>query len=144
MRKKRAVIFDDDIIILNVLKEFFLFKGYEVLTFLEPVDCPIVEDKAECPSLKTCADIIMTDYMMPKMNGIELLKTQAGRGCKLSIENKALMSGYEIEPRTIRELGCAFFKKPLSLRELSAWLTERERQMDLSRPLGDAMNGKTQ
>ena len=39
MRKPRAITFDDDIIysfILNLLKDFFLMRGYAVLCFSDP------------------------------------------------------------------------------------------------------------
>ena len=136
MRKRRAVIYDDDDIILNVLNEYFTARNYEVVTYQEPVICPIVSDKAVCSSLSACADIVITDFMMPIMNGIELLKAQARGGCKVPINNKALISGNEsMALGAIHEIGCAFFKKPFSLGQLSTWLSERESQMDLSQPL---------
>jgi CheY-like chemotaxis protein len=122
-----------------VLQQYFSQRGYEVLTYQEPVICPIAEDNVECSDLDACADIIVTDFMMPKMNGIELLKAQTNRGCRLTIKNKALISGYDVEEmgvHDLHELGCAFFRKPFNFDELSAWLSERELQMDLSRPLG--------
>lgn len=134
MRSRRAVIYDDDKVILDVLKQFFALRGYEVMTFEEPVVCPISEELAQCTSLDACADIMITDLMMPTMSGIELLKAQAKRGCKLTMKNKALMSGYDIEkfePQEIHELGCAFFRKPFDLIEFGAWLSVRELQMNL-------------
>ncbi len=77
---------------------------------------------------------MITDLMMPTMSGIELLKAQAKRGCKLTMKNKALMSGHDIEnfeSQKIQELGCAFFRKPFDLSEFGAWLSVRELQMDL-------------
>jgi DNA-binding NtrC family response regulator len=139
MRKRRAVIYDDDLVIKDMLNQYFSDRGYEVLTFKEPVVCPIEEDSVTCSNLNACADIIVTDFMMPIMNGIELLKAQTKRGCKLTIKNKALTSGFDVEDigvPDLHELGCAFFRKPFNFDEMSAWLSERELQMDLSRPLG--------
>ncbi len=138
MRSRRAIIYDDDKVILDMLKEYLSSRGYEVMTFREPVVCPISENAANCASIDTCADIMMTDLMMPKMNGVELLQAQMKRGCKLSVKNKAIMSGYDIEqfyPQEIRDLGCTFFRKPFDFSEISLWLSVRELQMDLLQPL---------
>ena len=43
IRKKRAVIYDDDDMILKVLKEFLSMRDYEVFTFQSPVICPLGE-----------------------------------------------------------------------------------------------------
>jgi CheY-like chemotaxis protein len=138
MRSRRAVIYDDDKIILDVLKQYLSLRGYEVITFGEPVVCPINEDSALCTSLNACADIMITDLMMPTMNGIELLKAQIKRGCKLTMKNKALMSGYDTDnfaSKEIHEMGCAFFRKPFDFGEVDEWLSVRELQMDLLQPL---------
>ncbi len=138
MRSRRAVIYDDDTVILDVLKQYLSLRGYEVMSFKEPVVCPINEEVAQCTSLNSCADIMITDLMMPAMNGIDLLKAQAKRGCKLNMKNKALISGFDtddFDSEDVYKLGCAFFKKPFDFSELSIWLSERELQMDLLQPL---------
>ncbi len=122
------------------MKDYFTFRGSEVLTYQEPVVCPVDNDAPDCTQFNPCADIILTDFIMPKMNGIELLMAQSGRNCKLSPKNKALISGYIDDKRLdkVHELGCAYFIKPFNLDEVAAWLDERERQMDLSQPLGSS------
>ncbi len=138
MRNRRAVVYDDDEVILDVLKQYLSLRGYEVITFAEPVVCPINEDSALCTNLNACADIMITDLMMPTMNGIELLKAQIQRGCKLAMKNKALMSGYDtdhFESEEIYEMGCAFFRKPFDFSQFGKWLSVRELQMDLLQPL---------
>jgi len=48
MRKPRAIIFDDDIFILILLKDFFLMRGYEVLHLSGPtIVCPLYGDEGE-------------------------------------------------------------------------------------------------
>ncbi len=138
MRNRRAVIYDDDTLILGMMNEYLTQRGYEVMTFREPVVCPICENAADCTSLNACADVMFTDLMMPLMNGVELLKAQIQRGCKLPVKNKAIMSGYDIEqfyPQEIRDLDCTFFRKPFDFEEISLWLSVRELQMDLLQPL---------
>ncbi len=138
MRKRRAIVFDDDIVITGLLKKFFILRDYDVVTYNEPVICPIYLNRAECDTNGPCADIMIVDYKMPVMSGIELLKAQQTRKCGLNAKNKALVTGYadSIDRSAIEELGCAFFEKPLNFTRLAAWFDECEQRMDLSRPLG--------
>ena len=129
----------DEIVILNLLERYFSRRGYEVLTFTEPNVCPIYEDStAICMNKKPCGDIILVDFKMPRMNGIELLEYQDKQGCKLDIGNKAVISGYmedEYLPK-VSDIGCAFFKKPFNFADLSIWLDKREKNIDFSQPVG--------
>ena len=138
MRRRRAILVDDEPVVLNMLKMFFELRGYDVIACREPVRCPVYEDHAKCGNLRPCADVVITDYRMPKMSGIELLEAQARMGCKLASRNKVVISGYLDEPelRKIEELGCAFLQKPFTPEELEAWLVGCEERMDLTKPLG--------
>ena len=138
MRKPRAIIYDDEIILLNLLKRWMVHRGYEVLTFHEPAVCPIYEKHAEkCTQEYQCTDVFITDFKMPRMTGLELLQNQLQRFCKLDVKQKAVISGdIEHENRKlIREMGISFFKKPLIISEFSEWLSECEKRIDLSVPL---------
>jgi CheY-like chemotaxis protein len=139
MRKPRAIIFDDHETTLLALKKWMSKRGYEVIAFNEPIICPIYEKKTEsCIKENQCADIIITDFKMPRMNGIELLQYQSQRGCTLDIKNKAIISAYmdDENKKAIKKIGCIFFEKPLELSELSDWLSECEKRIDLLLPLG--------
>ena len=137
-RKPRAIIFDDEELFLNTLKKWFSHKNYEVFTFNKPIVCPIYEKRTDnCMKVNPCADVIITDFKMPEMNGIELLQYQSQRGCKLDIRNKAIISGYidDESRKAIEKLGCSFFEKPLELSLISDWLNTCEKRIDLSLPL---------
>jgi DNA-binding response OmpR family regulator len=139
MRKRRAVVIDDEPIIVRLLKDFFSLREYEVLAYTEPVICPIQREEGDaCDSDYPCADVMITDFNMPRMNGLQLLQEQSRKGCKLTIKNKAVMSGFidEESRKKIQQLGCAFFQKPIDYSEFSAWLDECEKRVDLSQPLG--------
>jgi CheY-like chemotaxis protein len=140
MRQKRIIVFDDDVIMLRTLDECLSSMGYEVLSFNEPIICPIYSgDSDNCTTEKLCADIILTDYNMPKMNGIELLQKQSQRGCKLDKRNKSIISGYidEETNKEIQKLDYSLFDKPIELSELSYWLSECNKRIDLSIPLAE-------
>lgn len=48
MRKRRAIIYDDNLDVSNVLREHFTLRGYDVLTYHETGTCPAYEDRAAC------------------------------------------------------------------------------------------------
>ena len=138
MRKRRAVVFDDEPIILKVLTYFLTSLNYEVIAFPEPVACPLYNGSAEaCPKELPCADIMITDLVMPAMTGVELIRLQTTNGCKLTTKNKAVMSGHlgEVNKKSIRELGCGAFEKPISLDTLAVWIAQCEERVALSQPI---------
>lgn len=139
IRKKRAVIYDDDGTILKVLKEILSMRDYEVFTFQSPVICPLGEiEKNSCLKPYPCADIMISDFNMPKMNGITLFRQQLQMDCKMDLRNKAIMSGYleEQHNKMLGELGIHFFQKPIKFSDLSAWLDQCELRINLQQPLG--------
>jgi hypothetical protein len=111
--------------------------GYEVLTYKEPVICPVWVNDADCSIDSPCADIIIANLVMPKMTGSRLFKTQSQRGCKVALKNKAFILGNfaYITVNEIMESECVIFEEPIDFRKVTAWLKTREQQMDLSQPL---------
>lgn len=67
MELGRILIVDDDEYIRQVLKEFFLTLGYEVWTADGGTD-------ALRKFVPGAYDIVISDFAMPDMNGLELLK----------------------------------------------------------------------
>jgi len=139
MRKRRAIVFDDDTAILTMLTDFFSHRGYEVFAFHDPsIICPLQARIAfDCGKLAPCADIMLTDFHMPRMTGLDLLHQQTIRGCGMDIRNKAIISGFikqEDKDRALR-MGYTMFPKPFPLTMLMAWLDHCEQRMDLGQPL---------
>jgi CheY-like chemotaxis protein len=139
MRKRRAIVIDDEQMIVTLFRHFFSTRDYEVFSYTRPVECPIRDVKGslqstDCP----CADVIITDYRMFPMNGLTLLQRQAAFGCPIPKENKAVMSGY-INQETLNHInksGYHFFSKPIDFSAFSGWLEQCDKRVDLSQPLG--------
>jgi CheY-like chemotaxis protein len=138
MRKPRAIVCDDDEAIQLLFRHILERAGYEVLTADTPITCAFYREHDDsCPQHDRCTDVLITDYAMPDMTGLELLEMQHNGGCKLTSKNKALVTGNEDSGLRKRAavLGCHFFPKPLLISSLLAWIKECEKRFDLSEPL---------
>lgn len=136
----RIFVFDDDPAITRLLQIMLSYKGHHVLTFPDPTACPVYSTAGcTCPQDFPCADVIITDVMMPNMNGIEMLQLQNERGCKAPAANKALMSASltrEIQ-QAAADLGCHFIRKPFRIDELNDWLDDCLARIPAERPLAE-------
>ncbi len=66
--KKKILIVDDEVDLLEILGTFFQSKGFEVLTAPDGVEAQkIIDDEAHL-------DVVIADVKMPRAGGIEVLK----------------------------------------------------------------------
>jgi two-component system chemotaxis sensor kinase CheA len=136
--KIRALVFEDDGTLRYVVKCVLDGRGYEVMAFENPAACPLLKaHECRCDSDEMCADIIVSDVDMPQLSGLEFVKAQKEKGCK--IVNIGLMSGHwsEEQLKQARELGCKTFEKPLDIAEFNHWLDECEVRLSKDRSLSD-------
>ncbi|MEE9523786.1 MAG: hypothetical protein V3V59_03435 [Thermodesulfovibrionales bacterium] len=139
MRKKRAIIYDDEPVIVELLRDILSLRDYDVLAFSKPVVCHIYNANVEsCDNLQPCADVLITDIMMPEINGMDLLLKQAKRGCKMDTRNKAVISGnlsYEYK-KMITDMNVKCFHNPFAFSDINNWLDECEQRIDLTQEVG--------
>ena len=117
----RILIVDDENIIVTVLKESLSRLGYDVLTASDGEQAlRLVEDGN--------IDLLITDIVMPNMNGIELLaelKTKAPALKVIAISNGSEHKGPGEYLRQAKETGVTrYLIKPFMLKELSAMVQE--------------------
>ena len=140
--KLRAVIFDAVESVRELLAVALRDRGYEVLSFPEPTDCPLyteTDNRCTCPQEFPCGDLLITDQDLPRMTGLEFIEHQQTRGCKGIAQNKALLaeSLTPAELARARQLGCKVFIKPFRFRDFSQWLDGREQEIPSDRRLGE-------
>ncbi|WPV00759.1 response regulator [Mucilaginibacter sp. cycad4] len=113
MKKHRLVIIDDHYDILEILKYNMVQEGYEVKMFFNAVDALkyINADNT---------DLLVTDWMLPEMDGLELC-----RNLKMSPSTRdiplVMLTGKndEIDAVTALEVGAEdYVTKPIRMREL--------------------------
>ena len=125
MKTMTAVIFDDDPVIRSLLTGVLSSVGYKVTSYSNPVKCPLYSDPC-CPcSLDgACPDLIISDYDMPGVNGLEFIENIRNKNCRCM--NIAVMSGSWVEDdlRQILPTGVSVLSKPFTLNRFGSWLNE--------------------
>jgi len=110
---KRILIIEDDISILNGLKDVLIFKSYDVLTATDG------ESGYEM-AVEKSPDLIILDIMLPKMDGFTLCKKLRDAGDIIPV---LMLTARGEEPDKVHGLDLGaddYVTKPFSLPELLA------------------------
>ncbi len=110
---KRILIIEDDISILNVLKDVLVFKSYEVLTAADG-------ESGYQAAVEKSPDLIILDIMLPKMDGFTLCKKLREEGNMTPV---LMLTAKGEEPDKVQGLDFGaddYVTKPFSLPELLA------------------------
>ena len=104
-----VVVVDDEIQITELLRTFLLCisKDLDIHTFNDP-------EEARAYLLQHSCDVLITDFKMPKYDGLQLMKLVD------KDSTKVLISGYvsEITEGHLNQLNACFFEKPVPMKEL--------------------------
>ena len=125
--KKRILVVEDDESITLGLRMNLEAEGYEVIV---ATDGESGLAAARSPDVS----LVILDIMLPKVNGLEILRQLRGEGCKIPI---VLLSarGAELDKAMGLELGAAdYITKPFSLAELLARVKAQLRRDAIARP----------
>ena len=128
-KKMRIMIIDDDHDIIALFKMILKESGHDILACHDPTECSVFKKPGcNCPKNIRCTDLLIVDIMMPMMNGIDLLRLQEQRGCKVPVFHKALMSASQSKEhkQAAREIGCHFIEQPLKVPNILDWIDQCE------------------
>jgi len=130
----KILVIDDDESIRNLLKTALESKGHEVTALSDPtefkyfdrLDCP-------CPENEPCADVLIADIVMPKVEGIDFCKKLKDSGCwPLARGNVAIISGYLTihYMNELNDLGIHYLRKPFEMKEMFEWIEECQTRIE--------------
>ena len=138
MQKIRVLIFEDEAGIRVLYKMALKDRDYEILDFDNPSICSVyLDSECNCPLNTMCADIIITDIRMPVVNGLEFLRKQKEKGCK--VQNIIVVSGFADKETvcSIEGMGAVFLRKPFVIGEFLTIIDIFEANIDSERKLSD-------
>jgi YesN/AraC family two-component response regulator len=119
-RKLEVVVVDDEEQITELLKTFIqcITQEIHVHTFN---DSAVAKDFIT----KNLVDVLITDYKMPRFDGLQLMEAAAPAA------RKVMISGYvsEIAEEKLQRLNATFFEKPVPLRALAKIISEQQEKI---------------
>ena len=128
------LIFDDDEAIRNLLKTALEGKGHVVTAFSDPTEFKFFYKlNCSCPQGEPCADVLIADIVMPKVEGIDFCKQLKAAGCwPLAKGNVAIISGYLTihYMNELNEMGIHYLRKPFEMSAIYEWIEECEKRIE--------------
>lgn len=115
-RPLEITVVDDNISITNIISDYIEFSGFngKVIAFNDSSEAlEHIKDNLKI-------DVLITDYKMPVVNGIQLLEASAKN------TKKIMISGFlsDIAEDKLKELNVEFLPKPVSMKILGGILSE--------------------
>lgn len=134
----RIFVIDDEECIRDTFRWHLEELGHEVVTAATPRVCDAYRNH-DCQRELPCGDMLIIDYNLPKMNGLDFVEKMRRHGCIGMLHKVMLLSGSptEIDMGRAERLGCDVREKPLRLHELEAWVEESARDIPADRLLID-------
>lgn len=137
-RAMRILVFGDHEELGNLYSLFLRSKGYEVFHFPTPATCALVaQEICTCPREHVCSDLLIADMDMEGVTGLELIRHQQERGCRVLPEHKAVLSTRFSNKQEYEAtvLGCKTLRKPFRLLDMMAWVKKCEESIPPNRKL---------
>lgn len=135
----KAIILDDDPLVLSLVANVLHRRGYKVESYSNPSLCPLYAMQGEPGQrLPTCPQLIITDFDMPHVNGVEFIEALYKTGYRCP--HIALISRSSMPPVILKrlvQLGVKFFAKPFHADQIKAWLDEIEASLRSSHDYTD-------
>ncbi len=138
--KLRVFLLEDDENLRFLISSSLKHRGYEVLSYSEPLFCHVyLDSECPCPNQYACGDILISDFNMPNMTGLEFIENQIRNGCKADVRNIALMSAAwrDADVKRAKRIGCRIFNKIDVASQIGEWLDECEKRISPNRKLRD-------
>lgn len=136
--QRRALVFEDDEGVQEVLSILLQQRGYEVFAFSHPGLCPLhAKNHCPCPEGAACAHLIISDLNMPVVKGLDFIEELQRKECRCP--SFAVMSG-DVSGADLQradQLGCFLINKPFSLDTFRGWLNSVEQSLIASQALAD-------
>ena len=132
--KLKILVFDDDESIRTLLKTTLESKGHEVTALADPTEFKFFDSSnCPCPVDHPCADILIADIVMPKIEGIDFFKKLKSSGCwPFARGNVAIISGFLTihYMNELNNLGIHYLRKPFAMKDMFEWIEQCQARIE--------------
>ena len=109
--RRQIIVIDDDPDLASLFCDGLKSAGYKTVAFDDPKAAIEYISKHNSE-----VSLVITDWKMPKMNGLELTKIISYIDDRIKV---MLMSAYELEKNQLKEINkCDYMKKPFHISKL--------------------------
>lgn len=115
--EKRVVVVDDEPKIGDLFSKALERDGYEVETFMNPIDLLDQLENGMSPP-----DVVLADMMMPDVSGVELMEVLQDRGHSVPVIIMTAHSSVQTAVDAMQRGAFHYLKKPVNLEEMRALL----------------------
>lgn len=125
-QQDRILVIDDDDISRQFLNAFLLYKGYQVIQAVDGAEGLAVIEENEI-------DLVITDLMMPKLNGLELIKRLKAKHPEIVTIVYSAFSNHEMKANLLKAGAFFCLDKPLNLEEIETHVKRGLEHLTLQR-----------
>ncbi len=125
---RKILLLDDDIDIQELLIERLGARGFQVLPFTDPTE--VLKRIREEPDYFDQFDLVLTDYRMPKMDGLEFIEQAKELSKKIPIILMTATNKVDLAVRAIKAGAYDFVVKPINFTQLNVSV---DRALDFTR-----------
>lgn len=123
MRRWNVMLVDDDALVLKVHGRFFEYMGHDVVMHANPV-----EAVAQLQGGKHGTDLLVSDFKMPDMDGLELVRMARNSGY---VGPVLMLTGYDQGAHVdeVASLGFDVMIKPVRYYELTEYMRNLQKRV---------------
>lgn len=124
----KILLLDDDLDIQEVLKEKLTARGFQVLSYEDPTD--FLKRNKDEPGFVEQFDLILTDYRMPRMDGLEFIEQAKELSKKVPVILMTATNKVDLAVKAIKAGAYDFVVKPINFSQLNVSI---DRALDFNR-----------
>ncbi|MEJ2137198.1 MAG: response regulator, partial [Desulfofustis sp.] len=118
----KIVFIENYVAAREVFSLYLSQKGYTIDVYSEPDEEVLTKIIYDIESQATL--LLLVDYKLPIMNGLDTIEYLKGTCSKLNLNNTYILTNYPalVDPHKLKTVGCKLAQKPVTLAEIDSFI----------------------